>query len=354
MEGKAPLRILGVTAYPLSVASARVRIASFESFLRPHHISLIYRPTLSEDEYAILASSVSAARKAIVLAASASRAAVAHSDHDLLLVHRLRLLNPLPGIDPPHRLDVYDIDDALFLSSPAAVNRRFQWAKQEAKRCIECLRRARLVIAGNSYLAGKARDYARRVEVVPSCVDPARQGVHAHGPAEIVTVGWIGSHTTSAYLEPVLPVFARLNERRVRARLVVIGGDPRMQAEWIEHRSWSPTRETEDLAGLDIGIMPLPDTDWARGKCGYKVLQYFSAGVPAVASPVGVTAELVGSERGLLAGSPGEWYSALNRLITDVEERRERGAAARTFVERNYSYQRWAPELAAMLHSIAG
>jgi hypothetical protein len=127
-----------------------------------------------------------------------------------------------------------------------------------------------------------------------------------------------------------------------------------MRADWIEHRAWSPASEPRDLASFDIGIMPLPDSDWARGKCGYKVLQYFSAGVPAVASPVGITSELIGDDRGLLASTSAEWYAALDQLIRDVEERRDRGAAARAFVEQRYSYQRWAPELAELLKSVAG
>jgi glycosyltransferase involved in cell wall biosynthesis len=101
-----------------------------------------------------------------------------------------------------------------------------------------------------------------------------------------------------------------------------------------------------------VGIMPLPDNDWSRGKCGYKLLQYFSAGVPAIASPVGVAPSLIGEEHGLTARSADDWKVALESLLGDVEERRERGAAARKFVERNYSYQRWAPELAALFRSL--
>lgn len=354
MEGTVPLKILGETAYPSTVASARVRVANYGAFLGHHGVELSYRPALTDSEYGLLSSRASAARKAVVLAASASRAAVHRSAHDLLLVHRLRLLSPLPGIDPPHRLDVYDIDDALFLGSAAAANRRFQWVKQESRRCIECLRRARLVIAGNSFLAEKAREYARRVEVVPSCVDPVGQRLRNHGLNDVVTIGWIGSQTTSPYLQLVFPALGRLNEHRLQAKLVVIGADPKFRASWIEHRPWSLATQASDLASFDIGIMPLPETDWARGKCGYKLLQYFSAGVPAVASPVGVSSELIGRDRGLLAASPKDWHSALERLIADPAERRERGAAAREFVEREYSYQRWAPELAALLRSVAG
>jgi glycosyltransferase involved in cell wall biosynthesis len=190
------------------------------------------------------------------------------------------------------------------------------------------------------------------VEIVPSCVDTDRQPLRAHREADVVTVGWLGSHTTVAYLAPILPVMARLNRDRLRARLVVIGGETGMTAPWLEHRPWSLETETTDLAGFDIGVMPLPDTDWARGKCGYKILQYFSAGVTAVVSPVGISTQLVGDGRGLTAAHEDEWHAALSRLIADCAERRERGAAARTYAEREYSYQRWAPEYAALLHSI--
>jgi glycosyltransferase involved in cell wall biosynthesis len=336
------------------VASARVRVASFVPFLRPHRVALTYSPALTGADYSVLASHGGLARKAATVARAAGRAVLRpQPGHDLLLVHRLRLLTPLPGFDPPRRLDLYDIDDALFVPF-TAVNRRFSWVKQEISRCIACLRRSRLVLAGNPFLADHARQHARRVEVLPSCVDPSRQPVRAHHEQRMVTVGWIGSPTTSPYLRSVLPVFARLNSRQVRAKLVLVGADRTVTAPWIEHQPWSLDTEPAQLASFDIGIMPQPDDDWARGKCGYKVLQYFSAGVPAVGSPVGVTSHLIGTERGLLAETADEWHAALEALIDDPAERAERGAAGREFVEREYSYQRWAPELADMLRSIAG
>lgn len=352
MDHHAPLRILGETAYPVSAASARVRLANFVPFLRQHGVELIYEPMLNESEYRLLSSSASAPRKAAVIGRTALRAARPRRAHDVLLIHRLRLMTPVPGLDPPRHIDAYDLDDALFLGSSADVNRRFGWAKQEATRCVECLEKARMVIAGNNFLAGYAARHARRVEVVPSCVDPDRQPLRDHAERDVINVGWIGSQTTSVYLKPLLPVLADLNRDRIRARLVLVGADPGVQAPWIEHRRWSLESEASALAGFDIGVMPLPDTDWARGKCGYKLLQYFAAGVPAVASPVGVNSALVGDERGLLASDPDEWRSALEQLIEQADERRDRGAAARAFVEREYSYQRWAPELAALLRSL--
>jgi glycosyltransferase involved in cell wall biosynthesis len=328
-------------------------VAAFAPFLREHGVELDLLPAATESEYATIASAASPARKLAVLSGSAARAVRRRRpDHDLLLVQRLRFLSPLPGLDPPRHLDAYDFDDALFLRADGAINRRFQWAKQESRRWLAYVRRASLTIAGNAFLAEKAREHSRRVEVVPSCVDPTRQGVHSHAGAESVRIGWIGSRTTSQYLRAVMPALERLNAARPRATLVLVGADPALKAPWLEHRSWSLADEERNLASFDVGIMPLPDNDWGRGKCGYKLLQYFAAGIPAVASPVGVAPELIGSDRGLLASSEEEWARALQMLVADVEERRQRGALARTFVERHYSYQRWAPELASLLRSL--
>jgi glycosyltransferase involved in cell wall biosynthesis len=349
------LDVLAETAYPRRVASARVRIANFAPLLERHGVTLSYRSALTDADYGVLASPGRVAGKSVTLGRAAARSVLrSRPEHDLLLVHRLRLLHPLPGFDPPRHLDVYDLDDALFLGFTGGVNRRFRWTKQEASRSIECLRRSRLVLAGNAFLAGRARQYARRVEVVPSCVDPSRQPLRAHAERSPVTVGWIGSPTTSPYLRLVLPALARVNAGRVRARLVLVGADPAITAPWIEHRPWSLASEADDLASFDIGIMPQPDDDWARGKCGYKVLQYFAAGVPAIGSPAGITPELIGTERGLMAATPEDWHRALVTLIEDPEQRRALGAAGREFAERRYSYQHWAPQLAELLRSVAG
>lgn len=347
------LRVLAQTAYPATVASARVRVASYTGLLRDHGLRLDFRPTLSARDYLILSGDASSARKAGTVLAGTARAVADQSGHDLLLVHRLRFLVPLPGLDPPRHLDAYDLDDALFVAPPGGVNQSFLWVKQEARRCIACIRRARLVIAGNDFLAARAKEYARRVEVIPTCVDPSRQPLHQHQHPGPVTVGWIGSPSTVPYLQPLLPVLAALNRRRTVARLVVVGGDTGMREPWVEHRRWDLDREPEALASFDVGVMPLPDTAWARGKCGYKLLQYFSAGVPAVASPVGVSARLLADGRGLAASSVEQWQTALAALIEHPDERRDRGAAARAFVERDYSYRRWGPEMAALLRSLA-
>jgi glycosyltransferase involved in cell wall biosynthesis len=348
------LRVAAQTAYPISVASSRVRLAGFVPQLRAHGVDLRYEPALTDEEYSAITSDAGAGRKAASLSRAAGRllAGRLRGRNDVpMLVHRLRFLTPLPGIEPARRVDVYDFDDALFIGSILAPNRRFGWLKREAEHWLSYVRRARLVIAGNDYLAQRAREHARSVEVVPSCVDPERQPTREHRERDVVTIGWIGSRSTVDPLRPVLPAIAALNEGRVRVRVLLVGADGLdLALPWLERRRWSLASEPQDLASFDIGIMPLPDTEWTRGKCGYKLLQYFSAGVPAVASPVGVNTAMIGEgERGLLATTVEEWLSALEQLVADTEARRAMGAEARRFVEREYSYRRWAPELARLL-----
>jgi glycosyltransferase involved in cell wall biosynthesis len=357
-ERGAPVSVRAETAYPVSVASARVRVAAFAPHLREHGVEVHYRPNLTDEEYGAISSDAGPLRKAGELARASGRMFVrrlGRSEDGLLLVHRLRFLMPVPGLEPARSPDAYDFDDALYLGSILASNRRFRLLKREAEHWLAYVRRARLVIAGNDHLATRAREHARRVEVVPSCVDPTAQPTREHGETEVVTIGWVGSRSTSADLREVLPVVDRLNQRGVRVRLVLIGPGPlEFSAPWLEQRHWSQASEAEELAGLDLGIMPLPDNEWTRGKCGYKLLQYFSAGVPAVASPVGINMRIIGEgrERGLLAATPEQWSSSLEDLIRDHEARAEMGAAARRFVEDEYSYQRWAPELAALLSEL--
>jgi hypothetical protein len=143
MDDAAPLRVLAQTAYPLSAPSPRVRIASFTPFLRRYGVALDVHTAMTDAEYALISSRASVLRKSRALAVAQSRALLRRlPEHDLLLVQRLRLLAPFPGLDPPRRVDVYDLDDALFIGSSSPVNRPFRWAKQEARRCVAYLRRA--------------------------------------------------------------------------------------------------------------------------------------------------------------------------------------------------------------------
>jgi glycosyltransferase involved in cell wall biosynthesis len=341
------------SAYPLVTPSPRVRIAAHVPFLLAENIDLSFSSFLTDDEYQVVTSSGSPSQKLAVVARCARRVA-SHKrvSCELSMVHRLLSLVPIPGRDPAASVDVYDLDDALFVGSISAENAAFGFLKRERERCDAYLRRARLVLAGNAYLAGYASRSAVRVEVLPSCVDPSTQPLRPHHDVEVLTVGWLGSASTSVYLDAVIGVFESINRDALRMRLVTIGARPLPGAPWLEQHAWTLDTENAMLARFDVGIMPMPDDPWTRGKCGYKLLRYFSAGVPAVGSPVGVNRALLTGGSGIAAETHGQWKAGLEEYARDWKLRKQAGASARRFVEEQYSYQRWAPELAAMLRSL--
>ena len=343
------------TCYPATVGSSRVRVLGMREELAARGIDLAYLPSLSGPEYRVVTSSAPSVVKAVTLGRAAGRLARRRLPRAAIrLVHRLRFPIGLPLRGPVRDLDVYDFDDALPVGTVGSANGRFMWLKREAQQSVGYLRSARLVLAGTPYLADLAARHARRIEVVPSCVDPATQPTRDHQDADEITIGWIGSRSTTPHLEQTLDVFERLVGQGFRLRLVAVGAVTTFTAPWFSVRPWSLEREPEDLASFDIGIMPMPDDPWTRGKCGYKALQYFAAGLPVVASPVGVAHSLVAPDRGRLARDPAEWAAAIRELAADAAVRREMGARGRRLVEEQYSYARWAPEVAALLLSLDG
>jgi glycosyltransferase involved in cell wall biosynthesis len=216
---------------------------------------------------------------------------------------------------------------------------------------------ADLVVVGNRYIGDRARESgARIIADLPTVVDIER---YATRPAELnqqfFTVGWIGSPLTSAYLELVRPALLEL-AKRLPLKIVVIGGAPSALAGLpVDRRMWSLETEAEEIARLDVGIMPLSNGLWERGKCGYKIIQYMASWLPVVASPVGANTKIVESGiTGFLADSPADWVSALLYLWRRPDVRRKMGIAGRRRAEERYSLKVAAPQLIGMLRQIAG
>ena len=216
--------------------------------------------------------------------------------------------------------------------------------------------RADVVIAGNHYLSDYAlRAGARRVEIVPTVVDADAYAPRAsEGSDETVTVGWIGTPTTwRDCFQPFLPDI-RGALAGLDAGLMAVGaGNAADEDASVITRQWSEDREVADIQEMDIGIMPLPDTPWMRGKCGYKLVQYMACGLPVVASPVGVNRDIVDhGVNGFLAETPAEWTEALRALVTDAALRQRMGAKARALVDNQYSLRVQGPHIAKLLRSV--
>jgi glycosyltransferase involved in cell wall biosynthesis len=250
---------------------------------------------------------------------------------------------------------VADYDDAIFHRYDR--HRRAPVRLLLGTKIDRVMARSTLVTAGNSYLADRARAAgAQRVEIVPTVVDLDAYHVGARPPDAAPRVGWIGTPQTWAELaRPIhgilLPV---LTERHGMFRAVGAALTPQ-DGERLEIRPWSEATEVAAIQEMDIGVMPLPDTPWTRGKCGYKLIQYMACGLPVVASPVGVNAEIVEhGVNGFLARTEGEWRDAVETLLADPDLRARMGASGRRKVEERYSLQVWGPRMAELLRSVAG
>lgn len=226
------------------------------------------------------------------------------------------------------------------------------------RRIDRVMRDAAVVVAGNTYLAERARAAgAARIEIVPTVVDLARYPLRERndeGGTEggQFTISWIGTPYTARYLPRIAgPLAAVCAEGRAVVRL--IGAGPvDLPGVPVEHRRWSEAGEVAEIQAGDVGIMPLPDEPFERGKCGYKLIQYMAAGRPVVASPVGVNRELVqDGVNGFLAVTEAEWTAALIRLRDDPALRRAMGDAGRRRVERDYALEVTAARLPGILRT---
>lgn len=247
---------------------------------------------------------------------------------------------------------VVDYDDAVFHNYDLHTSRLVRTLLGNKLRPL--LRSAFAVTAGNSYLADYARSQgAGRVELVPTVVDVGRYTTEPRVPGGPLRIGWIGSPSTSQYLDVVAGALRRLS-RSKDILLVTVGAKAQaMPGVAVQEHDWQLGTEAELIQGFDVGIMPLHDSPWERGKCGYKLIQYMSSGKPVVASPIGVNTEIVSSDVGLLAENEDAWVQHLSTLAEQPERRGAMGLAGRARVEREYSLQVAVPKVAHLLSAAA-
>jgi len=247
---------------------------------------------------------------------------------------------------------VVDYDDAIF--------HRYDSHRSSLVRALlgrkidRVMAAARIVVAGNDYLAGHARAAgAQRVEILPSVVDTDRYEPRRDFTPQGLVVGWIGSPATTPHLASVAPALASLRDLPGLS-VETVGAAPfDIEGVRVTSRPWSEESETADIARFDVGIMPLPDDPWSRGKCGYKLIQYMASGLPVVASPVGANARIVEhGVNGFLATDLDSWSASLRALHTDPALRARLGTAGRARVVAQYSRAAIAPRLVALFESL--
>jgi glycosyltransferase involved in cell wall biosynthesis len=353
LRSKATMKMLVLCRYSRLGASSRYRIFQYFPYLREQGFDLDVIPLL-DDAYLgrrYARQRVDAFR---LVGAFARRllALVSSRRYDLVWLEK-EALPWVPGwvegllthFGAPY---VVDYDDAIFHrydQHHSAVARRLFGRKID-----DVMRGAALVVVGNRYLAERAWSAgARRVELLPTVVDLTHYPQVLPGGG-IFTIGWIGTPLTARYLEQVRPALSEVCADG-RAKVVAIGaGDLNWSDVPIEVQPWSEESEVTALQHLDVGIMPLPDSPFERGKCGLKLIQYMASSRPVVASPVGVNAEIVRNGiNGFIASDHGEWVGALRALREDVPRRERMGTAGRAMVEAQYCLSVTAPRLACLL-----
>jgi glycosyltransferase involved in cell wall biosynthesis len=252
---------------------------------------------------------------------------------------------------------VFDFDDAVFLRSSNTDKASLTSAVRQ-NGFARTVRAADLIIAGNEFLGNQAAAQvtSARLHVVPTCVDTDRYHLAPHRQKDAgIRLAWIGSTSTLKGLERTRELWEEIGKRCPGVTLRLICDRPlKLEHLTVEFRPWSSATEVAELAETDIGISWLPDDSWSRGKCGLKVLQYMAAGLPVIANPVGVQAEMVRhGETGFLAETADQWCEAVRRLATDPELRRRMGQEGRRIVENHYSVAAGAARWLAALDQLA-
>lgn len=239
----------------------------------------------------------------------------------------------------------FDYDDAI-------------WLNEGEKQVAYAISKADVVFAGNEYLAGFGKKYNKNIHIIPTAVDTDIL-YPLNKPAGLFTIGWIGSRSNLPYLEiirqPLLDFLTMNND----ARLVIISTEKPLNFNFDNNRiifqSWQPDKENEMINEFSVGIMPLTDDNYTRGKCSYKMLQYMACGKPVIVSPVGMNSKLLSeSDIGFAATSKEDWLKALISVKNDPQLSEALGKNGTTLVESSYSVKKYAPVIAACFRKISG
>jgi glycosyltransferase involved in cell wall biosynthesis len=362
MSATRPIRVLALVPYALDTApSQRFRLEQWKPHLQRLGIEMHIVPFADADLMAQLYRNdrrLASAWKLTVAWWRRFARVVSARDYDAVVVHRAAaIVGPawheriLAMRSAPV---IYDFDDAIFLLHTTAGNRSFGWLKFPGKTEMIC-RLSQHVVAGNGYLRKFALQFNDRVTVIPTSIDT--EAYRERGPAtsERVAVGWAGSATSQDHLEAFAPILLEAAARWNFDLSVLSDKPPRLDGLAYKWIPWSRDvgAEVDALSGFDIGIMPMPDDEWSRGKCGLKALQYMAVGAATVCSPVGFNRDLIRhGENGMLASSPEEWVACLGVLISDRCLRERLGRAGRKTVEQGYSARLSAERFAGVVRDL--
>tara|TARA_B100000767_G_scaffold275633_1_gene313879 strand:- start:5196 stop:6278 length:1083 start_codon:yes stop_codon:yes gene_type:complete len=353
------MKVALLTKYGNLAASTRQRFEQYRPYLKGEGFELEQHTLLDNNYLKQLYGDGPKDRGNITLSyLKRLRWLLSKPDVDLIWLH-CELFPYLPGLAEglaslAGKPIVYDFDDAIFHNYD--LNPRWHARHFLGRKLHTTIGAAEMAFCGNKYLAKYASPLCRRSEIVPTVLDTEKfcPAVSERLEGCRLKIGWIGSPSTwNEYFYSMLPMFKHVAASE-GSQISIMGAgkntEPHPLLEFVE---WSEASEVSFLQALDIGIMPLTDTPWARGKCGYKLIQYMACGVPVIASPVGVNCEIVEhGVNGFLAETDDEWHAAIRTLLHDPDLRRQMGAAGRKKVEEHFSLKVWGPRVVKLLRSV--
>jgi glycosyltransferase involved in cell wall biosynthesis len=355
------MRLLAIVPSVLNTSPGqRFRIEQWEPLLRRRGVEITYAPFESDELHQVLYQPGKIGRKLRLVADGIARRLSllkSATRYDACYIFREAALLGPPIIERLLKRRgvpiIFDFDDAIFVSYRSPSNGYLSYLKFAAKTKKICKLSAHVMV-GNPYLAEYARGANDQVTVVPTTIDTEKYVVRRNtAPAEIPVIGWTGSYSTVQHLDTLRGALQKL-ARSERFRLRVIGTpEYHLAGVEVEAMPWRSDTEVEDLSPADIGIMPLPDDAWSKGKCGLKALQFMALGIPVVCSPVGVNTVIVqDGENGYIAASEDEWVEKTGWLLRSAELRERIGMAGRATVEQHYSAIAQAPRVFDILQSV--
>lgn len=362
MTSARPVRVLALSPIPEEGAGCRFRVAQYIPYLREAGFEVTVSPFYTPAFFRLVYRPGHYLRKAATFVGLTLRRLgelTRVGRYDLVWLYREAIPVGPPVVEWVISRRgipiVYDFDDAIFLPNVSEANKPVRFLKY-SRRVAQIVRASRHVVAGNAFLADFAREFHPLVSVIPTAVDTTRFVPRVNAPADgsDPVVGWIGSPTTAPYLESLRDVLAEV-ARRHRFVLKVSGAARPVRIDGVAVREvpWSLADEVSLFNTCDVGVYPLFDDEWSRGKCGFKAIQCMACGVPVVAAAVGVNREIIADgENSFLASSPGEWVEKLGRLLSDRALRARMAAAGRRTIEGRYSLTVTAPKLADVMRSV--
>jgi glycosyltransferase involved in cell wall biosynthesis len=276
---------------------------------------------------------------------------------DVVVLHQIKLSSIEARLFAAFsRRRIFDVDDAIYVRKPRRLGEAVDDSLWRRRKFTATCRWVDVVAAGNEVLAGVARESARAIAILPTSIDTTVYQPTTAAPDDPPTIAWIGSPENLVYLEMIRPALARLAGRYPALRMrVICSRFPDWPEINIERIAWSSATEAASLAAAHIGVMPLTDDAWARGKCAFKLLQYMAAALPCVASPVGANTEaVIDGFNGFHARTVDDWERHLETLIRSPELRTRFGTNGHAHAESRYSMRTYRARYVELLTRLAG